>query len=122
MWHKIFARSNFCDFCNFFNNQQKYVAAKKISCEHFPTKINFTPEQIFSNLNSLHKNTAVHIRNCVDLCLLSFGKEKIIRLPVLLRIRTPKLLFENMYFHCRYSIKSKTLSMICPGLSANRKN
>ena len=76
MWHKIFARSKFCDFCNFFNNQQKYVAAKKISCEHFPTKINFTPEQIFSNLNSLHKNTAVHIRNCVDLCLLSIGKEK----------------------------------------------
>ena len=25
MWHKMFAGTNFCDFCDFFSNLQKYM-------------------------------------------------------------------------------------------------
>ena len=38
VWHKIFAGSNFCVFCNFSNDQQKKVVANKNYCKHFSRK------------------------------------------------------------------------------------
>ena len=57
---EIFAGSNFCYFPS---DLQMQVTANKNCCKHFSHK-KLTPEQIFSNLNSLHKNTGLRNHVC----------------------------------------------------------
>jgi len=38
VWHEIFAGSNFCDFCGFSSDPQKYVPVNKNYRKHFSRK------------------------------------------------------------------------------------
>ena len=67
-----------------------------------------TPEEILYslNLNSLQKNTVPRNRLCSITTGLFFSKTN---------TDAHLILFENMYFCCTYSIKTKILSMLATG-------
>ena len=85
VWHEIFAGSNFCDS---YSDPQKKGAQINITANIFPAQ--FTPEQIFSNLNSLHENAELRSRvYSVTTCLFrSETKRYTMNLLVLHRVRT----------------------------------
>ena len=76
----------------------------KITAKIFPA----TPEEILYslNLNSLHKNTVPRNRFCSITTGLFFSETN---------TDAHLVLFENMYFCCTYSIKTKILSMLGTG-------
>ena len=49
MWHQIFASSNFCEFCGFFRDPQKYVPTKQNYRKVFSAKIYSTVKIIYKN-------------------------------------------------------------------------
>ena len=61
---------------------------------------------MFSNLNSLHKNTVPRNRLCSITTGLFFSETN---------TDAHLVLFENMYFYCTYSIKTEILSMLGTG-------
>ena len=80
------------------------ICANKFPQTFFPQKL--TPESIFSNLNSLHKNTGLTNHVCsITTCL--FHSETTKYWFIAWKI--------NMFFYCRYSIKTKILSMLGMG-------
>ena len=87
MWHGIFAGSHFCEFSN---GLQKLITANI-----FPGKIYFRVNILLLKLAT--KNTV--LRNCF--CSTT----------TCLNIRN------YLLSHCTYSVKTKILSKICPGLS-----
>ena len=72
----------------------------------FPAKIYSKGNTVFSNLNSLHKNTASRNRVCSMTTGLFFLERN---------IGAHLVLCENMYFYCTYSIKTTILSMLGTG-------
>ena len=110
VWHEIFVGSNFCDFSR---EAQNLVPALKITASIFPTKI-------YSRVNILYfkfatQNTVLRNR----FCSISSG---------FFRVETKRytmkywfqftsdthtvVLFENMFFYCTYSIKTKISSIL----------
>ena len=66
MWREIFASSNFCDFPAIRKNKFPQI---KITANIFFRK-NIPQREIFSNLNSLHKNTILRNHVCsITTCL-----------------------------------------------------
>ena len=63
---------------------------------------NISRNTVFSNLNALHKNTVPRNRVCSITTGLFFSETN---------TDAHLVLFENMYFYCTYSIKTKILSM-----------
>ena len=78
------------------------------------TSTEFTPEKIFSNLNSPH-NAGPRNRVCsLKTCLFRSETNKAVYNEILAH---NTVLFENMYSYCTYSIKTKILSMLGTGYS-----
>ena len=67
---------------------------------------NISRNTVFSNLNALHKNTVPRNRVCSITTGLFFWETN---------TDAHLVLFENMYFYCTYSIKTKILSMLGTG-------
>ena len=98
----------------------------KISANIFLAKIYSRVNALFSNLNSLLKNTVLRNYNLS----LSFRNKSVYNeVRVLHRVRTSYYCLKNMYFYCTYSIKTKKLSMLgtgyflrIPKINLNKKN
>ena len=78
----------------------------KITAQIFPAKTYSRGNTVCSNLNSLHKNTVPRNRVCSITTGLFFWETN---------TDAHLVLFENMYFYCTYSIKTKILSMLGTG-------
>ena len=75
----------------------------KLPQKNFPQKFQSGRNTVFSNLNSLHKNTVPRNRVCSITTGLFFSETN---------TDAHLVLFENMYFYCTYSTKTKILSMM----------
>ena len=78
----------------------------KITAQIFPAKTYSRGNTVCSNLNSLHKNTVPRNRVCSITTGLFFSETN---------TDAHLVLFENMYFYCTYSTKTKILSMMGTG-------
>ena len=88
---------------------RNFLQSNKNYRKYFPAKI----YNIFSNLNSLHKNTVLRNRVCsITTCLF---RSETKRYTMKYR-RTPQYcLKNNVHFYCMYSIKIKILSTLGTG-------
>ena len=93
-------------FAIFSTIRKKKFPQIKITAKIFPANIYPRGNTVFSNLNSLHKNTVPRNRVCSITTGLFLSETN---------TDARLVLFENMYFYCTYSIKTKILSMLGTG-------
>ena len=98
----FYSRLNFVDGISWLS----VLCKNKFPQMKIPAKNYSRGNTVFSNLNSLHKNTVSRNRVCSITTGLFFSETN---------TDAPLVLFENMYFYCTYSIKTEILSMLGTG-------
>ena len=100
VWHEIFAGSNFCDFCRFSSDPQKYVPVNKNTTNIFSAKI-------YSRVNILYLEFATQRHITQKSCLFNHNLSKKTKYWFIVR--------KSVYFYCTYSINAKILSILGTG-------
>ena len=98
VWHEIFAGSNFCDFCRFSSDPQKYVPVNKNYHKHFSRK---------NLLQSKYSLTWIRYTKTQKSCLFNHNLSKTTKYWF--------IVWKSVYFYCTYSINAKILSMLGTG-------